>query len=270
MDAGRYIQKAHDGIMKKRVFIGFGIILALILVAVVTAFFFLNSIVKGGIEKVGPMVTLSPVHLDSVTLSLFSGKGAIHGFTLGNPEGYKTPEAIKVAKVDISIEPSSVTSHKKIVRSVLIENPEITYETDLKGSNLAKILSNIQSTVGGSGKNTVTNQTPSAGTALQVDEIAITGGKIRVGATMLGGGAITLPLPEIKIANLGQGPEGINPVEVAEKVLSAVLNGTLKAVADNALSLGKQAGGEIKGVGTGAVDMLKKGGGGVSDLFKKK
>jgi hypothetical protein len=257
--------------MKKKVLIGLGVLFLLLVIGVVVAFLSINSIVKRGVETVGPMVTLSPVHLDSATISLFSGKGALNGFVLGNPEGYKTPEAIRVAKVEVAIDTASVTAHKKIVRLVRVESPEITYETDMKGSNLAKILSNVQSVAGGSEKKAaITNQTPAAATALQVDEILITGGKIKVGATMLGGGSITLPLPEIKLSGLGQGPEGITPVEVAEKVISAVLNGTLKAVAENALSLGKQAGGEIKGVGTGAVDMLKKGGSGVSDLFKKK
>ena len=79
-------------------------------------------------------------------------------------------------------------------------------------------------------------------------------------------GSTTVPLPEIHLTNLGQGPDGITPAELAEKILRAVVDATVKTVVANAGKL-PEAG---KALGTGAVDELKKAGSGVSDLFKKK
>ncbi len=58
----------------------------------------------------------------------------------------------------------------------------------------------------------------------------------------------------------------LRPAELSKKVLAAVLDETVKAVAANALKL-KEGG---KALGTGAIDEVKKGAGGLLDSFKKK
>src|SRR5262245_56162367 len=100
---------------------------ALVILAV-AALFYLCPIVKSGVEKVGPEVTKVPVKLDSANISIFNGSGQLKGFVLGNPEGFKTPEAVKVGTVAVSLVPRSVLSDKVVVRSIRVEAPEITYE----------------------------------------------------------------------------------------------------------------------------------------------
>ena len=240
------------------------ILLALVVVLVllgVAAIFFIGTIVKTGVEKVGPRVTKVPVTLDGARISLFNGKGELKGFVIGNPPGYKTAEAIKMGSIAISLEPRSVLADKVVIRSIKMVGPEITYETDLKGSNLGKILENV----GGSAEQdekAPTEKEQTTKTKLQVDDILITGGKVHVAASMLG--STTVALPEIHLTKLGEGPDGITPAELSKKVLSAVLDATTKAVVANAGKL-PEAG---KALGTGAADQLKKAGSGVKDLFK--
>jgi uncharacterized protein involved in outer membrane biogenesis len=242
------------------------ILIGLVIIAVVVgaaAIFFLGAIVKAGVEKVGPRVAKVPVKLDGATISLFNGHGKLKGFVVGNPEGYKSSEAIKVDSVAVDLVPRSVLADKVVIRSIKIVAPEITYETDLKGSNLQKILDNV----GGSAaqdEQAPTKEQQTTKTKLQVDELLITGGKVHVAAALVG--SATVPLPEIHLKDLGQGPDGITPAELSKKVLNAVLDATTKAVMANASNL-PDAG---KALGTGAVDQLKKAGSGVSDLFKKK
>jgi hypothetical protein len=249
--------------MKKlivRIFLGLVILLVLV---VLGSLVFLGPIVKRGVEKVGPMVTKTSVKLDSATLSLLGGSGTLKGLVIGNPEGYKTPEAMKLGSVSLSIAPGSVLKEKKHIRSIKVEGPEITYETDLKGSNLGKLLDNV----GGSAeqdKKAPTKDQQTTKTKLQVDEFVLTGAKVHVNASMLGSG--TVPLPEIRLKDLGQGPDGITPAELSKKVLSAILDETVKAVAANAMKL-KEGG---KALGTGAIDEVKKGAGGLLDSLKKK
>jgi uncharacterized protein involved in outer membrane biogenesis len=190
----------------------------------------------------------------------------LKGFVLGNPEGFKTPEAVKVGTVAISLVPKSVTSSKVIVRSIRVEAPEITYEAGLGGSNIGKILESMQSTdkqeKSGGGK--------SSSKGLQVDDFLITGGKVRASATVLGGMSATLALPEIHFSNLGQGPEGITAAELSSKVFAAVVDAAAKAVAANAGNLGKMANDAVKGLGGDAEDRAKKLGSSVTDLLKSK
>ena len=188
----------------------FGVVVlavVLLLVGGAVALFYLGPIVKAGVEKVGPQITKVPVKLDGARLSILNGNGELKGFVLGNPDGFKTPDAVKVGTVAISLVPKTVMDRKVVVRSVRIEAPEITYEAGLGGSNIGKVLENIQA-VASQEKAANTN---ASSKALQVDELIITGGKINVSATMLGGAAATLPLPEIRLASLGQGPEGLTP-----------------------------------------------------------
>jgi len=249
--------------MKKRIVrILLGLVLILLVVAVL-AILFIGTIVKTGVEKVGPVVTKVPVTLDSASLSVFSGNGELKGFMLGNPEGFKAKEAIKVGTMQLGIAPGSLLQEKKHIRVIKVEGPEITYEMGLKGSNLGQILDNVSGTAEQDEK-APTKKEQTTKTKLQVDEFVITGGKIHVGATMVGSAAV--PLPEIRLTNLGEGPDGITPAELSKKVLSAVVDATTKAVAANAGKIGEAG----KALGTGAADQLKKAGSGVTDLFKKK
>src|SRR5688572_31609281 len=106
--------------MKKALKIALGIFVLVTLIGFVFGFVLLGSVVKAGVEKVGPMVTKVPVKLDAATLSLFSGKGELKGFEVGNPEGYKTANAIKVGSVGVSVVPKSVFGNKVIVRSIRV------------------------------------------------------------------------------------------------------------------------------------------------------
>jgi uncharacterized protein involved in outer membrane biogenesis len=259
----------------KKIVVLIGVVAVLVIAAVVAGLLLLNRAVKAGVETAGPMVTKSTVTLGGANISLFSGSGSLNDFVVGNPEGFKTAEAIKVSSVAVSLAPKSVFSDKVWIKSVRVDGPEITYETALKGSNLSKLLENIQAAAGAAGS------TNSSATALQVDEFVISGGKIHLGASMLGGSTATLPLPEIRLASLGQGPEGITPAELGVKAMEAILTGTLKAVGENAVALGKDAvGGALKiggaaadtakDAGSAAAGALKDAGSGVKDLFKKK
>jgi uncharacterized protein involved in outer membrane biogenesis len=258
--------------MKKIIVVFVGLVFLALLVAFVFGFVFLGSVVKASVEKVGPMVTQVPVKLDSANLSIFNGKGELKGFEVANPQGYKTPDAIKVGSVAVAVEPKSVFGEKVVIHSIRVEAPEITYETDLKGNNLSKILDNVQS-VAGKGQSAGTEPGKKA-KKLQVDEFIITGGKINMSATVLGGRSATLPLPEIKFANLGQGPEGITAVELTEKAMNAIVAGTLKSVAEGGAAFAKEG---VKAVTKNGTDAVKNAGAEgtkalqkVGDLFNKK
>jgi uncharacterized protein involved in outer membrane biogenesis len=251
--------------VKKLLLIGVAAGIVLVLVAA-AALFYLGPLIKSGVEKIGPEITKVSVKLKSANISLLNGTGRLKGFVLGNPEGFKTAEAVKVENVAVSLDPKSVLGKKVVVRSIRIEAPEITYEAAFGGSNIGKVLENIQA-VASREKSGSTN---SAGKALQVDEFLITGGKIHVSATVLGGRSATLALPEIRLSSLGQGPDGITPAELSAKAFGAVVEAAAKAVAMNAADISKTATDAAKNIGTDAKDRLKKIGSGVSDLIKSK
>ncbi|HMP82910.1 MAG TPA: AsmA family protein [Verrucomicrobiota bacterium] len=243
----------------KKILIGAVVAVVVVIVAAVLVVgFFLDGIVKKGIETVGPQVTKVDIKLDSVHLSLLGGSARVKGLVVGNPEGYKSPQAISVGSAHVAVRPGSVLSDKVVVKSIVVESPEITFEGGPLKNNLTAIMDNVNAAAGAE-KSTESKPGETApAKKLQVDEFKITGAKVHIV------GGPTIPLPDISLANLGTGSEGITPADLTQRVLSALVTGTLKAVADTGISeVGKQA---TEAVG-GAVDKVGKS---IGDLFKKK
>jgi len=258
--------------MKKLIIRSAIALLVLIILIVLGIGFFLDTAVKRGVEKVGPMVTKVPVKLDSVSLSVLSGSGKVKGLVVGNPEGYKTPSAIQVGDASLALQPSSVFADKVIIKSINVREPEITFETDLKGNNLSKIVANIQETTGSTKPSEpATPKEAKAGKKLQVDDFLISGGKIHVSVTALGQSqSATVPLPEIHLTDLGKGPDGITGAELAKLVLQEIEKEAVKASSGAVADLSKQAANLTKGLSnmsTGATETITKG---LGDLLKKK
>ena len=263
--------------MKKiavRLLIGF---IALIILGILMVGMFLDSAIKRGVETVGPMVAKVDIKLESVGLSLLSGAGKVKGLFVGNPEGFKTPSAIQVGTASLSIQPSSLLSDKIVIKSVNVQAPEITFETNLKANNLSKILANVQAATGGGkdaapAKPNESSPTKSAKSSkkLQVDDFLISGGKIHVSVTTLGGKSVTVPLPEIHLTALGQGPDGITASELTAIVLQAIEKEAVQASSGAVADLGKEASKLTENLGKTGVDSAGKVTEGIGGLFKKK
>src|ERR1051325_11069016 len=218
-------------IMKKLIIRGVVVVLVLLLAALGVSIYFLGSIVKKGVETVGPQITKTEIKLDGARLSLLSGSGKLSGLLVGNPEGFKTPSAIKVGSVSVGVGPGSVFSAKVHVTQVNVQAPEITFEGGLKGNNLSKLLDNVQAAAGGPDKASAKTEDKSSSKKLQVDDFVISGGKINlsIDAGPLGGKSATVPLPEIHLTNLGSGPDGITAADLTAKVLKELLQAAIPA-----------------------------------------
>ncbi len=231
--------------MKKLLIGGLVLVLLLVIAVVVGIAFFLDSGIKRGVETYGPQLTGTTVKLDSASLSILSGSGKLNGLVIGNPEGYKKPSAISLGSGSLVVQPGSIFSDKVIVKSINIQAPEITLETDLKSSNLQKILDNLNKATGG-GSTPKTEAPPKSGPnkKLQVDEFIIAGGKVHVSVNnSLVGVATeqTVELPEIKFTSLGTGPDGITSAELSSKVLKAIIDKSLEVGLKIATTTGKDA-----------------------------
>lgn len=244
------------------------VLVILVVVAVIAVGLFLDSAVKRAIETVGPMLTQVEVKVDSVNLSLLSGACRIKGLVVGNPSGFKSPSAIQVGSAALSLQPNSVFADKLVIKSVNLQAPEITFETDLRGNNLSKLLENVQAATGGANQAN-SKASSQAGRKLQVDDFLISGAKVHVSLTVLGGKSATVPLPEIHLTGLGQGPDGITPAELTKQVLQAVEKAAVQASSSAVADLSKDATVLTKALGStpsGAAEKVRKGLGG---LFKK-
>src|SRR4030095_1227005 len=162
-------------------------VVALLIVAVVAAAMFMGSIIKKGVETVGPTITKTDMKLDSASLSILSGSGSLKGFLLGNPQGYTTPQAIKVGKVELGVKPGTVFSDKIRITHIRVESPDITLETqgvNFMANNLNSIHANVQATAGESDQHKEQPKGSGASKKLQVDEFLIAGAKVNLSSTL--------------------------------------------------------------------------------------
>jgi hypothetical protein len=158
-----------------------------------------------------------------------------------------------------------------VVQEVVIDGPEITYEAGLSGSNIGKIQANVEAfagsmTTGGSGA-TQPTAPASPQKKVQINKFVLRNGRVSVSAKLLGGKALTLPLPPIELTDIGTGPEGATVGEVMKKVLGAVGDGVKDAVKKGGEVIGKgaeklgdaakDAGENVKEGGKKALDKIK-------------
>lgn len=236
--------------MKKKILLGLGLAVVLVIVAIVIVVgFFLGDIVKAGMETIGPKVTQTSLTVGSVHVGIFTGSGGVKDLVLGNPEGYKSPNAISVGKAYASVAPFSVLSDKIVIKSVEVRSPEITFEGNPFGANnLKKIMDNVNAFTGGTeAKPANTNAPAQTGAAkpakkLEVDDFLITGAKVHFNGA-------TLPLPDIHFTDLGKGADGITAGDLVKKVLGEITSATIKAVVASAGDAGKAIGGEASKLG---------------------
>ncbi len=186
--------------------------------------FFLDGIVKQGIETVGTQVAKVEVKLDDAGVSIFSGKGALRGLRVANPKGYRAPQAVKVGQALVVLTPLSVFSERVVIRSVVVQETEIHYEKRDGKANLDVIQDNVEAALRDRDKKAKPEK------KLQIDSLIIRNAKVHVYGDKPDEPPTVLTLNEIHLKDLGQGPEGITGAELTRKLTTAVIKDTLAAM----------------------------------------
>lgn len=243
------------------------VLAVLALIAIIAAVVFLDKMVKTGVEAVAPEITKTDVKLDSVHISLLGGSVKLGGLVVGNPQGFKTPQAISLGSVAVEVTPASLLAEKIVVRSIKVQAPEITLEGGLKDNNLTKIMENVQAAAAAvAPAEKKDEKKPAApGKKLQVDEFVISGAKVHLKMDLLAGKEMTVNLPDINLKDLGKSENGITPAELTSRVFKELLGSTTAAVTSAVANVGKVIGNAAKGATEGVKSATKS----IGNLFKK-
>lgn len=219
----------------------------------------LGKAIVAGVETIGPELTQTTVELEDARLSLFAGRGELKGLVVGNPDGFKTDYAIRLGSVALDLQPMSLLSDKIVVEELVIDGPELIYETKLTSANIGRILKNVESYIG-SGKPTEAKP-EAASKAFEVRLIKVTNGRVTVASKLLDGEQLVVNLPPIEIRDIGTGPEGATLADVVKRTLASINAETVVAVAQSGQSVGNQI--------QRSANSLKQKVGGLLDAIKK-
>lgn len=253
--------------MKRLLKIVIGVVVVLV-VLLVTLAMFAGHIVKGAVNTAGPKALGVPITLKNVSVNMLSGHFGLDELVIGNPEGFKTPAAIRVHKVTVDVKMASLFSRVLVIDRIYVGGPEITYEVGLKGSNIGAIQDKAASST------PVAEQPKPAdkpAKKVQINDFLIENGKINVSTIGLAGHDTTVPLPTIHLTDIGKESDGATPQEVFAKVFGAIgstasstavgIGGGVEAIGKGAVDIGvaggKDAANAGKTVGKGAVDAGK-------------
>lgn len=248
----------------KKVLIGVVVVLLILGGGVVYVFMNAGGIIKQVVEDVGSEATQTKVSLNKVDLSIQSGEAALTGFQMGNPSGFKTAKAMSFGIVSVKIDPDSVTKDVIVVREIVIEKPEITYEfASAGGSNFDAIQRNVDAYAkskgagGGSGGNQQASSSE-GGKKVIIEQLYVRGGKIGVSADFLQGKDMSADLPTIHLTDIGKKSNGATAAEVADQLLTEINKSATRVV--SSMGVGKMMD-AAKGAMGGATKMMEGGGG---------
>jgi hypothetical protein len=233
--------------MKRTLWIAGGVIGAIVIVVAVAAVWFfsnIDSLVKTAVEKVGSDVTKVKVTLDKADIAVTSGKAALSGLTVGNPQGFKGPYAFALGQVAVALDTASIGKDPIVIKEVRITAPKVNYEISPQGQrNIDTIKKNVEGPGGGKpaspgggqpgggqpggGASKPTDQGPK----LVIENLYITGGQVAVSSELLGSRKMDAALPAIHLKDIGKKGGGATPEDVAEQIIAALAQSTGRAVA---------------------------------------
>lgn len=232
----------------KKIFIGIAVVIVIIVGVAVYGASQSGTIIQEAVLEYAPPATGADVSLDNVNVSLMGGTAGLSGLTVGNPAGFKSDYAFKVADMGVKIDMASLTSDVIHIEEIRIDGADLIYEIGTKGNNISRIQKNIEAYAQSLGATASESESEAK---FIVDHIYITGTKVKLASDLLGGKGVGLTLPDIHLTEVGTEEKAASAGEVGAKVFGAVNSGLSKIVTKDMLK--------------GTMDKMKKK---LGDIFK--
>jgi hypothetical protein len=215
----------------------FGVIFALLAAVLLLR----NIIVEQTITRVAPLVTGTPVKVESFSSNLFTGEIVLKGFKVGNPEGYVEPYAFVFETLRVKLPPLNLLKKELTIQEIFISGIGINFELKIDGSsNLTDIQKNVDKFTKSlsSGKEQKEKPAPKAESKGPKKQIIIAQFRQEQGfisaSIGLTSSTVRLPLPPVELTDIGGGS---NLGETISVVFSEMLNSVSKALSATGLNM---------------------------------
>jgi hypothetical protein len=206
----------------RNIAIGVGVIVIVVVALIAYVWSSLDSLVAAAIETYGSEATQTPVRVSGVKLELTQGRGSITGLTVANPDGFSAPQAFSLGGISTAIDTATITEDPIVIDEIVIQAPQVVYEIDAQGRSNVNVL---KDRLGGGGASQEQGPSSSAepGPRLIIRRLLIERGQIDVNIAALPNGDKTIKLPRIELKDIGAKSNGASGAEVAEKVLTVLI-----------------------------------------------
>ncbi|HEC00691.1 MAG TPA: hypothetical protein ENI91_03260, partial [Sphingomonadales bacterium] len=127
----------------KKLLIGLLVILLIVGGVVIYGASQSGTLIREAVLDYAPPATGAKVSLDKVDVAILGGSAGISNLTVGNPKGFKSDYAFKVANMAVKIDMASLTGEVIRIKEIRIDGADLIYELGTKGNNISKIQKNI-------------------------------------------------------------------------------------------------------------------------------
>ena len=245
------------------------VLICLVLCLVVLLFLCRDRIVESAIRHAGSALTGTDVKLQEFSSDL-SGNFRLKGFSVGNPQGYSSGNAIELKELFINIDLPSFLRKKKIIRQISLRGMQVNLESSFSDTNLNKIQKNIQSFISSPSPKTqekpaVTEKDPEAGILIQIFDSE--DGRASFTQTTVGQ-KIALSLPPMHLKDLGSKSAKDTAVQISVKFFEFINNAfanaggaitdALRSAGTNLIKGTEKTGSQIRETGSGLLKSLKE------------
>ncbi|HEX6983169.1 MAG TPA: AsmA family protein [Balneolaceae bacterium] len=176
-----------------------GIIAAIVIIGFIVLSFTVDGIVKSNIEEIGSEMLNTRVDVDDVSISILDGTGTIEGIAVQNPEGFSDSAAIKLQRIHMKIDLSSLLSDTVVIDTIIVNQPMLYFEQKANGAiNLKELTDNIDMTSSSEG-------------GMIIDYLRVEEGLVKLSTEIGKGRQAQVKFDEIVITDIGR--TGSNTVE---------------------------------------------------------
>ena len=221
-------------------------VLGIVIIALIAAWLFLESIVTTAVNKIGSQVTGTEVSLQGFQLSPFAGTAAITGLTVANPENYKSPYLLSLGGVSVKLDVMSLLSDTIVINDITVSKPVITYEMlSLTQNNIKQLQANIAKNTASAPKPTTEakkEETPANAEASKrviIEKVTVDEGELKAVTAVPGDeGLIEVKLPQITLTNIGGSSkkESASIVSSVTTILNKILTTASETVVKSGLN----------------------------------
>lgn len=199
-------------------------VVVVLVVLVVTAVLARDFIVRKAICGIGSQLTGTTVTVDDFSSQL-SGRVVITGLRIGNPAGYKSPEAMSFRRLTFDMSLWSIFTDTIEINLIAVEGMHVDFEprVETASSNLGDIMNNLERfSAASEGEVTETDaavpeeEVASEGKQLVIHRLAITDNMLTFSNALLDV-TLELPMPDLNMTELGG--EGGNYAETIKEIL---------------------------------------------------
>lgn len=211
----------------KRLILAAVVLVVLLAVGAFAALYYINDLVKLGVEKGGTVALGTKTTLGSADVSVFGGRAGINDLAVANPPGFKAPEFMSLGKGLVAVSLSSLRQDVVEIPTLELDVIRVTLERKDGKTNYKVILDNLAKLPSGSSKGG--SDTP--GKKFIVKDLKINDVKVTVDMldTPVPLGSLVVPVEQIHLTEIGTASKGLPMADIAGIIVRAVL----KTASDN-------------------------------------